>query len=62
MAGNMVNRVLMIAYHYPPCNDSTGWQRTHFFAKYLPNFGWDPVVLTAIEKVYNIQLKSLLSE
>jgi glycosyltransferase involved in cell wall biosynthesis len=38
-------RVLIIAYHFPP-NASSGTFRTLKFVKYLPQFGWDPIVLT----------------
>ncbi len=37
--------VLMIAYHYPP-DESSGAQRTKGFVRYLPIWGWSPVVLT----------------
>lgn len=42
-----MKRVLMIAYHFPPLAGSSGIQRTLRFAKYLPEFGWTPMVLTA---------------
>jgi glycosyltransferase involved in cell wall biosynthesis len=42
----MVKRVLMIAYHYPPLRGSSGIQRTLKFSQYLPDSGWQPVVLT----------------
>jgi glycosyltransferase involved in cell wall biosynthesis len=45
-------RVLMIAYHYPPYSGSSGVQRTLGFARYLPEYGWDPVILTAHERAY----------
>jgi hypothetical protein len=48
----MVKRVLMIAFHYPPLRGSSGIQRTLKFAKYLPEFGWDPIVLTAHQRAY----------
>jgi hypothetical protein len=40
-------RVLMIAFHYPPQRGSSGIQRTLKFSQYLPRFGWQPLVLTA---------------
>ena len=49
----MVKRVLMIAFHYPPLRGSSGIQRTLKFSKYLPEFGWDPVVLTAHQRAYS---------
>jgi glycosyltransferase involved in cell wall biosynthesis len=38
-------RVLMIAHHFPPAGGS-GSNRALAFARYLPTFGWQPVVLT----------------
>ena len=49
----MNNRVLMIAYHFPPLRGSSGIQRTLRFCRYLPEFGWDPVVLTAHPRAYD---------
>ena len=48
----MVKRVLMIAFHYPPMRGSSGIQRTLKFSQYLPEFGWEPVVLTAHPRAY----------
>jgi hypothetical protein len=48
----MVKRVLMIAYHFPPLQGSSGIQRTLKFSRYLPECGWEPVVLTAHERAY----------
>jgi glycosyltransferase involved in cell wall biosynthesis len=39
------NTVLVIAYYFPPMGLS-GVQRTLKFVKYLPQFGWKPIVLT----------------
>jgi glycosyltransferase involved in cell wall biosynthesis len=38
-------RVLIVTYHYPPTS-AVGALRAEKFVKYLPEFGWDPVVLT----------------
>ena len=43
----------MIAFHYPPLRGSSGIQRTLKFSKYLPEFGWDPIVLTAHQRAYS---------
>lgn len=40
-------RVLMVAFHFPPQRGSSGIQRTLKFAHYLPQHGWQPLVLTA---------------
>ncbi len=45
-------RVLMIAYHYPPMRGSSGIQRTLKFSQYLPQFGWQPSVLSAHPRAY----------
>ena len=49
----MVKRVLMIAFHYPPLRGSSGIQRTLKFSQYIPEFGWEPIVLTAHSRVYS---------
>lgn len=41
----LVKKVLVIAYLFPPCG-AVGVYRTLKFVKYLPEFGWQPVVLT----------------
>jgi glycosyltransferase involved in cell wall biosynthesis len=48
----IVKRVLMVAYHFPPMNQSSGIQRTLRFAQYLPGFNWEPIVLTAHPRAY----------
>lgn len=40
-----MQKVLIIAYFFPPCN-LTASQRPYAWAKYLPDFGYRPVVLT----------------
>jgi glycosyltransferase involved in cell wall biosynthesis len=40
-----MNRVLIITYYWPP-SGGAGVQRWLKFSKYLPQFGWDPVILT----------------
>nr|HID59939.1 hypothetical protein [Desulfobacterales bacterium] len=41
----LMKKVLMIAYYYPPLG-GVGTLRTIKFAKYLPKFGWHPIILT----------------
>lgn len=41
----MSRRVLILAYHYPP-EPTSGAQRMAFLARYLPEFGWEPTVIT----------------
>jgi glycosyltransferase involved in cell wall biosynthesis len=47
-----MNRVLMIAFHYPPCSQSSGIHRTLKFSRYLPKTGWMPIVLSAHPRAY----------
>jgi hypothetical protein len=42
----------MVAYHYPPCVGSSGLQRALTFSRYLPEAGWDPIVLSAHTRAY----------
>jgi len=46
------NEMLMVAFQYPPFQGSSGIQRTMKFVRYLPQFGWRPVVLTASPRAY----------
>ena len=48
----MVKRVLMVAFHYPPVAGSSGVHRVRSFAKYLPEYGWEPIVLTVSPFAY----------
>ncbi len=41
-----MRQVLIVSYYFPPSGGS-GVQRTLKFVKYLREFGWEPVVLTA---------------
>lgn len=43
--------VLVVSYYFPPMGLS-GVQRTLKFVKYLPDFGWNPIVLTTYPKSY----------
>jgi glycosyltransferase involved in cell wall biosynthesis len=52
MGARMVKRVLMIAYHFPPLRGSSGIQRSLKFAQYLPQQGWQPLVLSAHPRAY----------
>lgn len=47
-----MRRLLMIAYHFPPLAGSSGIQRTLRFARHLPHFGWEPLILTAHPRAY----------
>ncbi len=47
----MENKVLVIAYYFPPMGLS-GVQRTLKFVKYLPKYNWEPTVLTVTPTAY----------
>jgi len=53
--------VLVIAYYFPPMGLS-GVQRISKFIKYLPEFGWCPIVLTSNSPIYYAFDDSLLNE
>ena len=40
-----MKKVLIISYYFPPCN-LTASQRTYNWAKYLKEFGYDPIIIT----------------
>jgi glycosyltransferase involved in cell wall biosynthesis len=48
----MKNKVLFVAYNFPP-DAEVGALRIQKFVKYLPEFGWDPYVLTVYERFYS---------
>lgn len=50
--GAPVRTALLIAFHYPPCQESSGYLRTLSFSRRLPQFGWQPIVLTAHPRAY----------
>lgn len=54
-------KVLIIAYYFPPLGMG-GVQRVSKFVKYLPYFGWEPVVLTVKDIDYFSMDDSLLKE
>jgi glycosyltransferase involved in cell wall biosynthesis len=42
-------KCLFIAYDFPPCKAVGGALRSFYFCKYLPEFGWDPFVISLAE-------------
>jgi glycosyltransferase involved in cell wall biosynthesis len=56
-------KVLIITYYWPP-SGGAGVQRWVKFAKYLPEFGWEPVILTVDQKyaAYPVTDTSLQNE
>lgn len=57
-----MQRLLMVAFHFPPCAVSSGIQRTLRFAQHLPESGWLPIVLTASNNAYERTAHDLLTE
>lgn len=49
----MTPRVLLIAFYFPPSALSSGHLRTLGFARHLPEYGWQPVVLSAHSRAYS---------
>lgn len=47
----MNKKVLIVTYYWPPAG-GPGVQRVLKFAKYLPEFGWDPIILTVANGEY----------
>jgi len=56
-----MRKVLVVAYIFPP-TATTGVHRTTKFAKYLPEFGWQPIVLTTGNSAYERIDRSLTAE
>lgn len=54
-------KVLIITYYWPP-SGGPGVQRVLKFAKYLPQFGWQPVILTVKNGEYPAIDKSLAKD
>jgi glycosyltransferase involved in cell wall biosynthesis len=56
-----MNKALLIAYHFPPLGGG-GVFRTLKFTKYLPDFGYQPYVLTVKNPMYRTRDLTLLRE
>jgi len=50
----MNKTVIMTGFHFPPSALSSGHLRFLAFTKYLPECGWDPVVLSATPGAYEL--------
>ncbi len=57
----MKKRVLIITYYWPPSAGS-GVQRWLKFSKYLPEFGWEPIIYTPENPDFDLKDESLLEE
>ena len=56
-------KVIILSYYWPPSGGS-GVQRWMYFAKYLKQFGWEPIVISVDEQqaAYPVMDPSLLEE
>lgn len=55
-------RALLIAFHFPPQSASSGIQRTLSFARNLPEWGWEPMVLSAHPMAYEQKNSSQVNQ
>ena len=58
---NSSKRVLVVSYNFPPVGGA-GVQRVTKFVKYLPQFGWEPTVLTTENPSVPVFDESLLAD
>lgn len=49
-----INKILLIAFHFPPFKASSGIQRSLSMARYLRESGWEPVVLSVSPQAYSV--------
>jgi hypothetical protein len=56
-----LKKVLIVSYYFPP-SGGPGVQRVLKFVKYLPEFGWEPIVLTVEDGDFPARDESLLKE
>lgn len=58
---NRLKRILIITYYWPPSAGS-GVQRWLKFAKYLPDYGWQPVIFTPENPDFDLKDDTLLKD
>jgi glycosyltransferase involved in cell wall biosynthesis len=56
-----MRKILIVSYHFPP-DAAVGSVRPAKFAKYLPQFGWEPIVLTVRERYHPLTDQSKLKD
>ncbi len=56
-----MKKILLVAYYFPPAGGA-GVQRTVKFVKYLPDFNWQPEVLTVHKHYHRLTDESMLAE
>jgi glycosyltransferase involved in cell wall biosynthesis len=57
-----MKKVLIVAYHFPPQAESSGYLRALKFCRYLPEEGWHPRVLSVNPRAYERTNPAQLSE
>jgi glycosyltransferase involved in cell wall biosynthesis len=61
MSETSAKKVLIITYYWPPSGGG-GVQRWLKFAKYLPQFGWEPIIFTPENPDFDLKDPSLLDD
>lgn len=56
-----MKKVLIVSYYWPP-SGGVGVQRWLKLAKYLPEWGWEPIILTPENPAFSLQDTTLLEE
>jgi glycosyltransferase involved in cell wall biosynthesis len=56
-----MKKVLVVTYYWPP-SGGPGVQRVLKFCKYLPEYGWEPIILTVKDGEYPAMDDTLLNE
>ena len=56
-----MRKILIVSYHFPP-DASVGGMRPAKFAKYLPQFGWEPIILTVNQHYHPLTDPSKLKD
>jgi len=54
-------KVLILSYYFPPLGMG-GTQRIAKFCKYLPDFGWTPIVITVKDVAYYAHDTTLMND
>lgn len=58
---NVYKKIVIITYYWPPAG-GPGVQRWLKFAKYLPEYGWEPIIYTPENPSYPLTDESLMKE
>ena len=56
-----LKKVLVVTYYWPP-SGGPGVQRVLKYCKYLPKYGWEPIILTVLNGDFPVLDKSLSKE